>query len=182
MRLNRLFPSQFGPNFVPVIRPEVLPGHGAQRGDLNADTELAAWLAYAGTNLPQVCGTESKVPREHFSATLLLSEVCLKVHAPMLGALAPSVKSHIGRAADRQQRQPNRQAGRGNSIRPAGQSFGACPRSHPRAPHLRLLTRHTQPATRGLFFVRPALTDRPVINSLPPCAVATMQVLTFCYY
>ena len=95
MKLNRLFPCQFRPDFVPVIRPEVLPGHGAQRGSLDPHAELCARFADSRTDLPQVCGTESKVPREHFSATLLLSEVCLKVHAPMLGALAPSVKSHL---------------------------------------------------------------------------------------
>ena len=92
MKLNRLFPCQFRPDFVPVIRPEVLPGHGAQRGDLNADTELCARFADAGTNLPQVCGTESKVPREHFSATLLLSEVSFQNHAQMLFASAKAVK------------------------------------------------------------------------------------------
>ena len=92
MKLNRLFPCQFRPDFVPVIRPEVLPGHGAQRGDLNAHAELCARFADACTDLPQVGGSKAEVPREHFSAALLLSEVSFQNHAQMLFASAKAVK------------------------------------------------------------------------------------------
>ena len=95
MRLHRFFARQLGPDFLPVVWSEVLPSHCAQRGSLDPHAELCARFADSRTDLPQVSGTESKVPREHFSATRLLSEVRFKVHSPMLEALAPPVKSHL---------------------------------------------------------------------------------------